>query len=378
MKAIHLASFSGNIGDIANHESFYKCFKELIDKDLTVEKIEIRDFYKSVSKRKFDEKFVDYINNADLFIIGGGNFFELCWDYSETGTTFDISNELLKNIRVPILINAIGIDDNKGTSKENIEKFKRFLNTLFTCNNVFFTVRNDGSYEIVKKHFPKYINKITEIPDFGFFINEVEEVNKYTPTLMKKSIGINIAKDMEAIRYMEVSYNDFLSGMANLIDYILNTTNYNVILFPHILSDYEVILKVIEDVNHLDKRLKLSISGLVQERELDTFKKYKECDFIFATRFHSNICAISLNIPTFGIITYPKHGIVYEKIELAHRKQNLNSNQIFEQMKQQVDLCKNQTNMIKTKKEYSDSLFNLNMKKNIYIENLKKWLENLN
>ncbi|MCM3389083.1 polysaccharide pyruvyl transferase family protein [Ureibacillus chungkukjangi] len=376
MKVLHLASFSGNIGDVANHESFYKCFKDLFIEDLAIEKIEIRDFYYSINKRRFDEEFVEYLNTFDLFIFGGGNFFELCWDYSDTGTTFNISNNLLRKIKVPILINGIGIDDFKGTTNENIEKFRSFLNTLLNYSNVLFTVRNDGSYEIFKKYYPEYVEKIAEIPDFGFFVSDVYEMKSYKPILKNKSIGINIAKDMEEFRYTNVSYEEFLRGMAQLIEYILNTTNYHVMLFPHILSDYEVILNVNEYVNHPDKRIRLSISGLVQEKELETFKLYKECDFIFATRFHSNICAISLNIPTFGIITYPKHGIVYEKIKLSNRKQNLNSNQIFDQMKQQVDLCNDHYHMKQIKKSYNDSILELIKVRDSYLEKLKNWMEN--
>lgn len=167
IKALHLASFAGNIGDIANHQSFYHQLRKLDEFSFEIEELEIRDFYKVNQIRKFDEDFVEFVNQHDLFIIGGGNFFELCWDYSLTGTTFDISPEFLKKIKTPIFINAIGIDDNKGTSDLNIEKFKTFLDTIFKHNDVYFTVRNDGSQSIINKYFPEHTSLISTVPDWG-------------------------------------------------------------------------------------------------------------------------------------------------------------------------------------------------------------------
>lgn len=375
VKAAHLASFLGNIGDIANHESFYKCFKEQVNSDLSIEQIEIRDFYRNNQKKSFDKEFVEKINQFDLFIIGGGNFFELCWDYSENGTTFNISNNLLKDIKVPILINAIGIDDNKGVSKENIEKFRFFLNTLFHYTNVYFSVRNDGSYEIFEKYYPEYIHKIKEIPDFGFFLNELQKFKENLKTSSYKTIGINIAKDMDNIRYSNVKYDEFLKGMADFVKYVLETTEYNISLFPHIQSDYEIILKVLELVDHKDKRMRTNIAGLIRDRELDTFLLYQECEIVFATRFHANICSIALNIPTFGIITYPKHGVVYEKINLSDRKFDLKNMLIFDEMRQQIKLCLNNDYIIKVKNQYSQSLEVLKKQKDKYLNDIKHWLE---
>src|SRR5690606_23418952 len=136
------------------------------------------------------------------------------------------------------LINSIGIDDIKGKTTNNIEKFREFLNTLFAHNRVFFTVRNDGSYEIFNRYFPEFRKRILEIPDFGFFISDNVEVKNFKPRVDHKAIGFNIALDMPEIRYSELDYKSYLNAVASQIDRILDNTNYYIYLFAHIQSDY--------------------------------------------------------------------------------------------------------------------------------------------
>ena len=100
MKILHVASFNGNIGDFANHSGFRKCLNNYIGEQIEYTNLEIREFYKSWNLRKFDNDFVDLANQFDLLVFGGGNFFEMCWDYSSTGTTIDLSEEILKKSNV--------------------------------------------------------------------------------------------------------------------------------------------------------------------------------------------------------------------------------------------------------------------------------------
>lgn len=324
IKILHLASFSGNIGDIANHEAFYKQFLPLFNNEVEIEKLEIRKFYKNWNEMKFDSKFVDYVNTFDLFIFGGGNFFELCWDYSETGTTFDISPELLKQIKTPIFINGVGIDEKKGISKNNIKKFNIFLSTLFKYNKVFFTIRNDGSINVVKQYFQDYVNRINIIPDHGFFIKDVDLIKDYKPKT-SRNIGFNIAIDMENIRYKEISFQEFIKIMAENINKLLRLTDYNVFLFPHIESDYLPIINLLKHIDNNFVRTRISIAPLIQGQELESFKYYKKCNYIFAMRNHANICALSLGIPTAGLISYTKPGEIYKEIGLKERIIDINS-----------------------------------------------------
>ena len=85
MNILHIASFSGNIGDNANHMGFRGWFNSMVPQEVIWDNIEIRDFYRG--ERKWDKSFVDLANNYDLVVIGGGNYFELWVEKSPTGTS---------------------------------------------------------------------------------------------------------------------------------------------------------------------------------------------------------------------------------------------------------------------------------------------------
>ena len=80
LRVLHLASFAGNIGDLANHAGARRMLAERLGFALKFTDLEIREFY--WKQRSFDDAFVAYANSFDLLIIGGGNYFELWVDHS--------------------------------------------------------------------------------------------------------------------------------------------------------------------------------------------------------------------------------------------------------------------------------------------------------
>jgi len=152
LKTLHLASFIGNIGDNANHNGFYNFLFQNKDFKFEIDRLEIREFY--WKKRFFDKSFVDLVNQYDLLIIGGGNYFELWVENSPTGTSIAIELELLKQIKTTILFNALGVDPGQGISKINIQKFRNFLDLLIERKD-FISIRNDGAKDTIIEYIGK-------------------------------------------------------------------------------------------------------------------------------------------------------------------------------------------------------------------------------
>lgn len=374
MKVLHLASFEGNIGDIANHEGLYIHLKKMLQCEVEVDKLTMRLFYANNQQKKFDTEFVQLVNSYDLLIIGGGNFFELCWDYSSTGTSFDITNDVLKMIDTPILINGIGIDIDKGYSYSNITKFKSFLNTLFASNKVFFTVRNDGSKDVVNNFFEEYSDKIHVIPDHGFFIKEVPIIKEFEVNNSKKYIGINVAIDMKEIRYRHITYEKFIKELAEVVNQILKKYNIDIYLFPHIQSDYTAINDLMKHIDNYFLRTRISVSSLVVGNELETFKHYKECKLVLGMRNHSTICAIGLGVPSFGMTSYPKPEYIYGELGLQERYLNISENDFFKKLHKELELnLENENYNINIRKQYNETLERVIDQKEEVYRLLKKW-----
>lgn len=328
IKALHIASFNGNIGDNANHNGFRRRLIKVLNREVSFTNLEMREFYQSWNLRDFNsEEFINLCNEHDLVVIGGGNFFELKWDYSYTGTTINISEETLDKIEKPILFHGVGCDVAKGASASAIEKFRVFLERIANDPKVLVSVRNDGSYETIKNLYGDVFNdKIYRVPDGAFFM-ESKEFDFPETSNSLKSIGINVVSDMKDIRFDEsmpgnISYDNFVQSLGKLVNELLEkNSNYQIILFPHIYSDLIAIYDLLENMEDKYRRIRTVVAPCLTGKGSDEyiFGLYKECDFVMGMRFHSNVCSIAQNIPTIGLSSYKKINDLYNEIGLINR-----------------------------------------------------------
>ena len=228
LKVLHLASFSGNVGDLLNHEGFYS--SQGLDKSrYNITQLEIRDFYRR--KRFFDAEFAEYVNTHDLFIVGGGNYFELWVDHSPTGTSFMMDIRDFRLIKIPVIFNALGVDPGQGASDTNISKFKMFIDFLLGRNDTLISVRNDGSFgTIVDLLGQDYAKAVLWTPDAGFNAN-FANISEH-----KRSISINIAGDMLENRFGDsLGVQKHCSLIAETVrEMIENGVAKEVVFIPHI------------------------------------------------------------------------------------------------------------------------------------------------
>ena len=300
MKILHIASFDGNIGDAANHSGFYCTLDCVLEgRNYSIDKIEIREFYRNWNSRHFDEEFVEWANKYDLIIIGGGGFFRVEWDDSATGTTIDISKEVMDKIRTPIIFNGLGCYINERTTVTAIEKFKNFLDYCIAKKDILLTLRNDGAINNVCKICgEKYREKILTVPDGGFFIKNHEcshaEINKD-----EKYLAINIAGDHESIQN-----EGNRKKIAFAVEQLLREhSDIRVVFVPHIYRDLEAIYNVMKYIPDQLTRTRISCSPYLNGQSTDgiaNFDVYAKAIAVFGMRFHCNVCSIALDKPVVG------------------------------------------------------------------------------
>ena len=319
MKILHVASFAGNIGDIANHYGFRKWFNSLFNVEILWTEFEIRETFRGF--KSFDEKFVSLANNNDLIIFGGGGFFELWVENSPTGTSISISKQILEEIKVPIFFNSLGSCLELGYTEKTISRFKNFIKYLSRRSDVFISFRNDGTKKDLMKLIPDLIDlkNIKVIPDGGFFAYENTQKNNKNNKLT--TIGINIAKDMKNLRFPEnsITYEEYLMEIKKfLISISKDISNLEIIFFPHIWSDINIIGDLLAILPDEIRREKIIVGELCcfKKHEETIFKDYLKCDYIFATRFHSNIVSIISQIPTIALINCNQIRGLYEELGL--------------------------------------------------------------
>lgn len=322
-KILHIASFKGNIGDNANHKGMRKIFEERMKQKFQWDELEIRKAYYNYKGKdlwKFDNNFANLANQYSLILIGGGNFFDLQWSKSATGTTIDLPMQILSKIKTPVVFFGLGCDRYKGPTSTTILKFKNFLDYSLTRKNVLISVRNDGSFQTLKHLYGnKYNNTIYKVPDGGMFYSS----SKNNSLKTKKYIGINIANDMEELRFSKnYKYNDFAKDFSSLLDnIILSDDSINIIFFPHIYSDLNAIFLVLKNMTDFNRRSRVLVAPYMQGNDGAEyiFDLYQQCFIHMGMRFHANLVPISLNIPTIGLASYPKLFDLYKELDIQDR-----------------------------------------------------------
>lgn len=378
MRVLHVASFNGNIGDIANHSGFRRELTRRIP-DVEFDNLEIRYFYQSWNKCKFDKEFAELANKYDLLIIGGGGFFELKWDYSVTGTTVDISEEVLEAVKIPILFNCIGTSIAKGTSQQAIEKFDSFLESVLKRGH-FVSVRNDGSWQLLNQlYHDKYREQIWKVPDGGFFCRPKE----YEQPLVVsgyKNIAINIAGDMPEIRFPgngKIKRADFIKEMAVFCNHILTKDEHVRLIFvPHIASDIRIISEVMEEIKDINLRLRVTCAGCYNGEATDgliNFDLYRKCDLVIGMRYHANVVPIGMNVPTIMLGSYAPHIALYKDIGISHRCVLANEAGFSEILEKKVLHISEDSSWVFA--ENMEILNKLQKENNDYMIAVKKWLE---
>lgn len=310
-KILHIASFKGNIGDYLNHKGLYKVMSENLNFEYEIVQEEIRDYYFSIANKRFDNNFVELCNKFDYVIFGGGNFFEVKWDNSATGTTFDMTEDTINKITAKMLFFGLGFDLFKGYSEKSLSDFQQFIENL-NKKLAVITVRNDGSFENLNKVYTQDFIKnanILKVLD-GAFLNDIRinESNNY--------IAINIAQDMPEFRFDKVTQVSFEKQISEFCNLKIKEGK-RIKFVPHIKSDVEIMENVVREIKDNDK---VEIIELVESPEefLQIVNSiYAKSDFNICVRFHANIISLLNSKKTIAINTYDKIHDLYTDIELV-------------------------------------------------------------
>ena len=330
MRVLHLASFGGNFGDVLNHQGFYNTIGKALDFD-SIKQIEVRRFYRNASEKErlyFNDEFIKEINEHDLFVLGGGGFFDARWSYSNTGTTIDFSDSFIDGIKVPVVINAMGYHEFfNDTTSEICEKFEVFINKIIK-KGWFISFRNDGSLKRFQNRYGgRYNNSIISVPDNGFFGVDKNSVLDTLYADNRKSIGFCITNDLFTRDFNgELNTESFNERIVGILEEL--TEIYRVILFAHTPDDITLVGRLFNKLPDSVKRYNLLIcpycpNGVGSIKEMSRY--YSACDVIVGMRFHSLILGLQLGRPTIAMANHPQICGLYEEIGLENYIVPLNS-----------------------------------------------------
>lgn len=344
-KILHLASFAGNIGDIANHAAMHDIFqKKAQGNSISFSELEMRDFYRNSQKKRFDEKFLKEINEYDVFYTGGGNFFDVRWNESASGTTLDMSKSFIRGIGIPVVVNAMGFMNYYPEEKYKVasEKFYDFL-TEIVSRNWKISVRNDGSKKrIIGAYGNQFEKYIQTVPDAAFLFNK--NISKLQKTEITWTVGINLINELFDLRFTDgydiKSFNeDSISFVEDLIQ-----AGFKIIFFPHTPQDLKIMGFFSENLDEKYFRYSIQIAPYSTnslQGALDIDKYYSMCDIVVGMRFHTCVLSLKNNIPTIALAVNERMVDFFEELDLSENCISLKQG-AFSKIREQLDsLIKN-------------------------------------
>ncbi len=308
-RILHLASFSGNIGDNINHAGFRPWFAGLCDVPIEWHQLEIRKFYRG--ELSFSRDFPKFASESDAVVVGGGNYLELWPTNTVSGMTLDLPMEQMGSWETPILLNALGVDGGQGVSERGRQGLQVLVDWIAGDSRRLLSVRNDGSFAQVEALCrPSSLAHVHRVPDAGFF-QVLSQPNTATYA-DSKQISVNLAMDMGSHRYpggRGISYSEFCTLFAQVVAEVsASQAKASWVFVPHIYSDLRIISDVLAELPDSLRRTRVEVAayGSGVKAAQDSMATYANSDLVLGMRFHSCIAGLSLGIPTIGLVNYPQ------------------------------------------------------------------------
>lgn len=226
-------------------------------------------------------KLKDIASKQDIIIIIGADNYDIT--YNMQGELNRLHTYIRKNTKAKMILYDCSIA--KRDITENLKKdFENFD---------IITVRETISKENIKDIVDK--DKLYLCPDPAFVMN-YEEIE--LPEIYNENgvIGINLSDLITNPKYGSES-KEILNSYINMMNYILDNTEKNMILVPHVMhnADLSALKKLYENYSQNDRVYLLENESLNAKQLKYIISK---CDLYIGARTHSTIAAYSTNVPT--------------------------------------------------------------------------------
>ena len=331
IKIAHIAKCSHNIGEGAMINGMHASICQDINSNIRFDCIDRKLFQalpgrelmsKSLSKR-FDASFVEEMNKKyNLVILGGGGLFQTGQYDNLGGMAIAGDLDALNKLEIPWVVYGVG--DNRFSSDDDFQygpKLSKLIEMTQNQTKGIVSFRNDLTKDRLKSFISnKLLEEVFVIPDPGLYIKS-SKIKHPLIRKNKKNIILNLAGDRAQQRLSVANTAKFENAKASFISHILDTiemiaeeSSINVIIAPHIPSDYPIVLDVI---NNASKRT-YGKSALIRElfdinhctrgykQASNFFSLYSQADLAIVMRGHGAICSAGIGTPFVSIDAHPK------------------------------------------------------------------------
>ena len=345
----HIAKHTHNIGEGALIEGLRSKLNSQSEKSVNFidfdrknfQAVTGNEFKKDSVSMKLDKNLFYQINkNTDGIIVGGGGIIQTGIYENFGGLCLAGEIKDFKFLTKPMFIYAIG--DNRLKAEydfQYVDEFKQLVHAVFDSGGLF-SLRNDGSFDRLVRviNDDNLMSNIHVVPDPGLFIKRTKSTH---PLIQqgKLNIALQLAGDRLEERLsgkgIEINENDFLNILANQLYCLSKIYDINVILCPHITSDYEITARFLDICsnyiigNSSLAREIIQINYCTKGYDMATefFSVYDQCDIALGMRGHASICSVGLGTPFIGLSSHEKLSGFLNNFGLENYSLDITNNQ---------------------------------------------------
>ncbi|GII52188.1 hypothetical protein Pth03_05770 [Planotetraspora thailandica] len=278
----------GNAGDKVLPESVRMCFGPDTGP---------RRWHSVHVHRLVDEKALEQINSRRGLVIGGGGLF--IPDTSPNGNSawqWNVPDDMLKRINVPIAVFAVGYNAFDGQSYTR-SRFTESLR-LLVSRSAFFGLRNHGSVEKVRALLPAELRDKVLFQPCPTTVARQLTPGWQDPVRRDETVLINCAYDRAGLRFGH-DYGHFLKEMATAIRAIGKHTDVR--YAAHAVTDEKFVFDLRREYG-----ISLQVEPMYDYSNEQIRASYARTKLVIGMRGHAGMIPFGCGTPIISLISHPK------------------------------------------------------------------------
>ncbi|MBA2948970.1 glycosyltransferase [Streptomyces himalayensis] len=287
----------GNAGDKLLPESVRLAF----DPDTTS-----RRWHSVHAHRLFDEAALERVNARRGLVIGGGGLF--IPDTMPNGNSawqWNVPDELLERIDVPIAVYAVGFNAFDGQSYR-ADRFRTSLRKLVE-RSAFFGLRNHGSIEKVRAMLPAHLHDKVRFQPCPTTVTRQLVEGWQDPARRDDTILINAAYDRAGLRFGH-DYAYFLAQMAKAVKDLGDLGEVQCV--AHSLDDEKIAFDL-----RREHGISLPVIPMYDFENDEIRDLYARTRLVIGMRGHAGMIPFGCGTPIISLISHPKMAYFLRDIE---------------------------------------------------------------
>ncbi|MER7174547.1 glycosyltransferase [Streptomyces mesophilus] len=306
---------SGSAGDQLAHVAFYmdrqgnagdKMLPESVRLAVGGEDTSARRWHSVHAHRLFDEAALRRVNARRGLVIGGGGLF--IPDTMPNGNSawqWNVPDELLERIDVPVAVFAVGFNAFDGQSYR-AERFRSSLRLLVEKSSLF-GLRNHGSIEKVRRLLPAHLHDKVRFQPCPTTVTRQMVSGWQDPAVREDTILVNAAYDRAGLRFGH-DYEYFLAQMAAAVRELGKLAEVKCV--AHSLDDEKLAFDL-----RREHGISLPVIGMYDFDNAQILDLYARTKLVIGMRGHAGMIPFGCGTPIVSLISHPKMAYFLHDIE---------------------------------------------------------------